>query len=106
MREEEKELQEKYIEMKTIEEQMKQIQKHANILEQQLMESMAVKQSLDDFKKSNKWDEILAQITPGVFVKAELKDNKEFLVNVGADTVVRKDIESTKVLMERQIEEM
>lgn len=106
MKEEEKRLQEKYIEMKIIEEQMKEIQKQAQIVEQQLMELMATNQSIEDFKKTNKGDEILVPISSGIFAKAELKDNKEFLVNVGADTVVKKDIDSTKKLMEKQIEEM
>lgn len=103
---EEKKLQEKYIEMKIIEEQMKEIQKQAQIVEQQLMELMAASQSLDDFKKANKGDKILVPISSGIFAKAELKDNKEFLVNVGADTVVIKDTDSIKKLMEKQVEEM
>lgn len=106
MKEEEKKLQEKYMEMKMMEEQMKEIQKQAQTVEQQLMELMATSQSLDDFKKTEKGDEILVPINAGIFAKAELKNNKEFLVNVGADTVVAKDIESTKKLMEKQIEEM
>ena len=106
MKEEEQKLQEKYIEMKTIEEQMKQIQQQAATLEQQLVELMGVKQGLDDFKKANKGDEILTPVSPGIFAKAELKDNKEFLVNVGANTIVKKDIESTKKLMDKQIEEI
>lgn len=106
MKEEEQKLQEKYIEMKTIEEQMKQIQQQAATLEQQLVELMGVKQSLEDFKKANKGDEILIPVSPGIFAKAELKDNKEFLVNVGANIIVKKDIESTKKLMDKQIEEI
>ena len=106
MKEEEKKLQEKYMEMKMMEEQMKEIQKQAQTVEQQLMELTATKQSLDDFKKTNKGDEILVPISAGIFAKAELKSNKEFLVNVGSDTIVTKDIESTKKLMEKQVEEM
>lgn len=106
MKEEEKRLQEKYMEMKMIEEQMKEIHKQAQVVEQQLMELMATTQSLEDFKKTDKGDEVLVPISSGIFAKAELKDNKEFLVNVGADTVVVKDIDSTKRLMEKQVEEM
>ncbi len=105
-KEQEKRLQEKYIEMKMVEEQMKEVQKQAQTVEQQLMELMATKQSLDDFKKTNKGDEILVPISAGIFAKAELKNNKEFLVNVGADTVVTKGIEPTEELMEKQIEGM
>jgi len=103
---EEEMLQEKYIEMKMIEEQMKEMQQNAAALEQQLFELITVKQSLDDFKKTNKGNEILAPISPGIFAKAELKDSKEFLVNVGANIVVKKDIESTKKLIGSQVEEV
>ncbi|MEA2037403.1 MAG: prefoldin subunit alpha [Nanoarchaeota archaeon] len=102
----EEKVQEKYIEMKTLEEQMKHMQEQAATLEQQLMETMTIKKSLDDFKKAQKGDEILVPISQGIFAKAELKENKEFLVNVGANTIVNKDIESTKKLMDKQIEEM
>ncbi len=103
---EEEILQEKYIEMKIIEEQMKEVQQHVAALEQQLFELITVKQSLDDFKKTNMGCEILAPISPGIFAKAELKDSKEFLVNVGANIVVKKDIESTKKLIGNQVEEI
>jgi len=106
MKEEEKKLQEKYMEMKMLEEQIKQIQVQAQTVEQQLMELMATTQSLDDFKKAKEGDKILVPISSGIFTKASLKDNKEFLVNVGANTVVKKDIDSTKKLIEKQVEEM
>jgi len=106
MKEEEKKLQEKYMEMKMLEEQMKEIQKQTQVVEQQLVELTTTTQSLEDFKKTNKGDEILVPISSGIFAKAGLKDNKEFLVNVGADTIVKKDIDSTKKLIEKQVEEM
>ena len=106
MNEEEKKLQEKYIEMKTIEEHMKEVQKQAQMVEQQLAELITNEQSIEEFKKVKKGDEILVPISSGIFIKAELKDNNEFLVNVGADTVVKKGIDSTKELMEKQVEDM
>ncbi len=106
MKEEEKRLQEKYIEMKMIEEQMKEIYKQAQIVEQQLTELIATTQSLEDFKKTDIGNEVLVPISSGIFAKASLKDNKEFLVNVGADTIVKRDIESTKKLMEKQTAEL
>ena len=106
MNEEEKKLQEKYIEMKTIEEHIKEVQKQAQMVEQQLAELITNAQSIEEFKKVKKGDEILVPISSGIFIKAELKDNNEFLVNVGADTVVKKGIDSTKELMEKQVEDM
>tara|TARA_B100002003_G_C13719288_1_gene360256 strand:- start:67 stop:486 length:420 start_codon:yes stop_codon:yes gene_type:complete len=106
MKPEEKKLQEKYMEMQMIEEQLKEMQKQAQTVEQQLMELMANSVGIDEFKKTNEGDEILVPISSGIFAKASLKDNKEFLVNVGADTVVSKDVDSTKKLMAKQVAEM
>src|SRR3989338_674899 len=99
----EEKLQEKYIEMKMIEEHIKQLQEQLSTLEQQLGESMTARQSLDEVGKTDIGEEILVPLTQGVFVRATLKDNKDFLVNVGASTVVKKDLEGTKRLMENQI---
>ena len=106
MKPEEKKLQEKYIEMKMLEEQMEEIQKKAKTVEQQLMELMASTESLGEFKNIKKGDEILVPISSGIFAKANIKDSKEFLVNVGADTVGQKDLNTTKKLMEKQVEDM
>ena len=106
MKEEEKKLQEKYVEMKMLEEHIKELQNQAEVVEQQLIEVVGTMQSLEEFGKANKGDEILVPINSGIFARAELKDNAEFLVNVGADTVVKKDAESTKRLIEKQAEEM
>ena len=106
MKEDEKKAQEKYIEMKILEEQMKEVQKQAATVEQQLMELSIVVESLDEFKKAKRGDELLVPISSGIFVKAQLKEDNGFLVNVGANTVVSKGIDPTKKLMEKQVEEM
>jgi len=47
----------------------------------------------------------LAPIINGIFVKAELKDNQNLLINVGADTVVEKTVsQAVELLKERQKE--
>jgi len=106
MKPEEKKLQEKYIEMKMLEEQITDLQKKSQAVEQQLMELIASTQGIEEFKNIKKGDDILVPISSGIFAKAQIKDSKEFLINVGADTVVKKDLDSTKNLMEKQVEEM
>ena len=106
MNQEEKKLQEKYMEMKLLEEQMKEVQKKAETVQQQILELSATAQSLDDFNKVEEGTEILVPISSGIFTKASIKENKEFLVNIGADTVVTKNSPDTKKLIEDQITEM
>lgn len=104
--ENEKELQQKYLEMRLIEQQIKQVQQQAQQVDQQIVELNNIKSNLDDFAKTKIGSEILVPISPGIFVKGELKDNKELIVNVGENTAVKKDIPETKKLIDDQLKEM
>jgi prefoldin alpha subunit len=106
MKPEERVMQEKYMEMKLVEEQLEEIQKQAKTVEKQVIELASTVQSIDEFRQVNAGDELLIPLSGGIFVKARLKDNKQFLVNVGADIVVIKDIEATKTLISNQVDEM
>tara|TARA_Y100000310_G_scaffold241784_1_gene245903 strand:- start:67348 stop:67773 length:426 start_codon:yes stop_codon:yes gene_type:complete len=106
MTEKEEKLQKKYLEFQMLDQQIKQLDQQNTALNNQLMELMATKQSLDDMEKLKEKTEILVPLSSGIYAKAELKDNKNFIVNVGANTTLVKDINSTKKLMETQIDEM
>jgi len=99
-------VQEKYVEYKTLEQQIKQVQKQIQVLENQLMEISTVTESLDELQQVNEGTEILIPISNGIFTKASLKDNKELIVNVGANVAVNKKIPETKKLMDTQQEEI
>ncbi len=88
-----KQIQEKYMQMQLIEQQMQQIQKQLQLLENQLQELNLTLQALDDLKNTKPGTDILVPIASGIFFKAELKDNEELALNVGADTVVKKSNE-------------
>ena len=63
-------------------------------------------QGLEDAKKIKPGTEILVPLSGGIYAKAELKDSKNFIVNVGANIAVVKDLDSTKKLIENQIDEV
>lgn len=102
----EKKLQAKYYEFQQIEEQIKQVTNQLQELNNKILELEYLKTSLDEISGYKKGDEILAPLSSGIFVKAKLEDTKELLVNVGSGTVIGKDIDSTKKLMDGQIEEI
>lgn len=104
--EKQQQLQQKYMEYQMLEQQIKQMQEHAQKLEQQTAEIHAVKQSLEDMEKSEAGKEVLVPVSGGIFFRAELKDGKNFLVNVGSGVVVEKDAASTRELIENQEKEM
>jgi len=106
MSDKEKQAQEMYMEYQVLDQRIKQLQKQLELIMQQIMEANSTSRSLEDFKGIKKGTEILVPLTSGIFARASLKDSSELLVNVGAGTVVAKDISSAKKLISGQVEEM
>ena len=106
MEEKEKEAQEAYMQFQMFDQQIKIMQKQLEVITQHLMEIAVTSNGLDEFEKAKPGKEIFVPISSGIFAKAILKDNSELLVNVGANTVIVKDLKSTKMLISNQAEEM
>ncbi len=106
MEENEKKAQELYMEFQVIEKHIKQMQRQLEALTSQLMELHATGNSLDEFNKIKVGTDILVPLSSGIFVKANIKDNSEFLINVGANVAVTKNTASAKRLIQNQIEEL
>ncbi len=99
-------LQQKYMEFQMYEEQLNNMQKQFDQLEENLLEINYIKNSLDELSKVEKGKEILCPLSSGIFVKGEIKKSDEFLVNVGSNVVVKKNLEETKALMDKQKKEL
>ncbi len=82
--------------------QMQSVQKQLQLMKQHLVELDAAAQAIEDLSKIEKGTEILMPVTSGIFVKGELKDSKNLIVNVGAGTAVTKTAEDSKKLLEEQ----
>ena len=104
--EKEKKAQEMYMEFQALDQHIKQLQKQLEMVTHQLFELNATSNSLDDFKKIDSGKEIFVPLSSGIFAKANVKDTSELLVNVGANVAVKKDITSTKKLIQEQMEEI
>lgn len=102
----EKEIEKKYTELQITTQQMKQLQKQIALLNNQLVELTLLQQSINEIRDVKIGTSILVTIGNGIYAKAELKENNEFLVNVGSNTVVKKDIDSTTKLIQQQLEEI
>lgn len=101
-----KKVQQKYMELQLLNNQMNQLQKQLQLLEQQAVEVEGVQQNLDEFKTVKPGSEIFVPLSSGIFAKAELKENSELLVNVGANTAVTKNVDDTKKLLSEQVGEI
>lgn len=101
-----KRLQQKYLELQMLDQQMKHVQKQVELIEQQASELDEVQQNLDEFGSSAQGSDLWVPIASGIFVKSKLEDNKHLAVNVGGNTVVTKDIPETKKMLAAQAGDM
>ena len=101
-KEKQEKLQQKYMEMQMLGQQMQSLQKQLQFTEQQALELNMAKQAIEDISKTNQGAEILVPVVSGIFVKAQVKDSKQFIVNVGSNTAVTASAEESKRLLEEQ----
>ncbi len=106
MKEKEEKLQKLYLEFQMLEQQIKQLEKQSNSLNNHLVELMSTSQSLEDLKNAGENAEILIPISTGIYAKAELKSKDRFIVNVGANIAINKNLESTKKIISDQLKEI
>ncbi len=104
--ENEETLQKLYMEFQMLDQQIKHLEKQNESLASHLMELRATSQSLEEMEKVSNGTEILVPLSSGIYAKAELKDNSNFIVNVGANIALSKDTQSTKKIIEGQISEI
>jgi len=84
-----------------------ELQYYKELLEQvdlNLINIKKTKQDLEEFEKE-KSKEILAPLSNGIFVEADLK-NKQLYVNIGSDVVVKKSIKETLEIINKQEQEV
>lgn len=106
MTEQEEKVQKLYIEFQLLNQQIQQLEKQNEALNNNLMELIMTNQSLDDLKDIKEKTEILVPVSAGIHAKAEIKDCKSFVVNVGANVALVKDLKSTKEIIKNQIGEI
>jgi len=97
--------QEKLFRLSMLEQQARQIEQQLQAIEQQIIELQLLKMNLDELKRSDNKDEVLASIGGNIFVKTSLQ-SKELFVDVGAKTVVKKSIDEAKELIDKDISRM
>ena len=102
----EKELQQKYIQFQMYQQQIEQLSQQLEVLTQRLSELDVSQDALKQLSEIKSGNEILANIAPGVFVKADLKDNSKAIVSVGGEIAVEKDPAEVVKLLEEQKKEL
>jgi len=101
-KEKERKLQEKFMEFQILQQQIAHVQKQIQQLSSQKDEIGNVQQSLSELSGTKVDSEILSPLCSGIFAKARLLDNKELLVNVGNNVVVKKKVPEVKGMLAKQ----
>lgn len=99
-------LQEKYMEYQMIEQQVKQVEEQTQTMQKQIEDLNGIKEAIENIEKTKVGNELFVPISAGIFIKAEIKQNNELLVNVGDNVVVPKSIKEAITLVEKQEKEI
>jgi prefoldin subunit 5 len=97
--------QEKLMRMAMMEQEARQIEQQLEILEHQIIEMQLLKLHMEELDKGSQKKEILANLGRNIFIEAESK-NKDFLVDVGAKTIVRKNAKEVAELIEKELSQL
>ena len=97
------EIQQKYIELQILNQQIKKIQEQFMILQQQLAELINLETALLETKDVKKDSEVFSSLGSGIFVNSKLTDPENVIVNVGAGVLVKKTLDEALHLVKTQI---
>lgn len=102
---ENKEMQKEILQLGMLDGKLKELEQQLMLLEKQINELQLCQLALDEIKQVPLETEMFAPISPGVFVKAKLEDNKEVIINTGAKIFCKKNLEEAKKFMQRKLDE-
>ena len=94
------------MELRILDQQIKEIQEQLQALESQSAELLQIEMAIDELAGIAKGAEMLVPVAGGIFIRTELKDASTFLLNVGAGMTVEKSQDETKILLERQRDDL
>ena len=95
-------LQEKYMEYQMLQEQLGKMNEQSETLKKQTEELETLKDAIHAIQKTKVGSEMFVPISSGIFVKAEIKETNEVLMNVGDNVVVPKNIKDAVALIQKQ----
>jgi len=87
-----------------LEKKSKEIETDLQFVDNQILELEEFSKNLDFLSKS-KEKEVLASLTKGVYVKANLSDN-DLLVDVGGGVIIKKTAAETRKIIEEQLKKL
>lgn len=99
-------LQKFVVEYQLVDQQIKVLQQQLVLLEQQATETAALIDNLESLKNVKARTKAFAQLGPGMSVETTVNEPSHVLVNVGANTIVKKTLPEAQNMLHTQIEEI
>lgn len=99
-------IQGKLFELQLLEKHSIEMQNQMQQLLNESQELSILEESLSDLEQIKVGKKFFSQLGSGVFVKAELNDHKNIVMNVGANILVEKPVAEAKDLIKKQIKEL
>jgi len=100
-----KDLQRKYVQLQLLKQQLNALLEEKIMLDNKSNELGATVESLKKLDEITKNEEMWSSLGSGAFVRAELRDVKSVMINIGADVFVVKPVgEATGILQSRLTE--
>lgn len=100
------EKQQKMMQLQIMNQQGEQLKQQLMQFEEQMANLNMLQESLKVLEKTEVGNEMYTPLSSGVFVNAELKENKHVLISVGAGIIIKKKIEDAQRMLEDQEKKM
>lgn len=96
-----KEVQNKIFEIRVLESQIGQMEEQMRIIDREIADFQNLIVNLGDVQKIKNQD-VIVPIGKNIFINSKIEKGDELLVNIGAKTLVKKNVEQTKILLEHR----
>lgn len=97
-------LQQAYMQLQMIGQQLQELDTQANAINTQTAELQKLKEGIGELAGVKAGAKTFSQVGPGVFVKSQIADTSEILVNVGAGIFIGKLVPAAQDTINKQIE--
>lgn len=94
----------KTLELNALDLRLRELEQSLILLERQISELQLCQLSLDELENVKKGTEMMAPLGSGIFVKANLAENKEILLDIGAKALCKKSTQETKEVLKQKLE--
>lgn len=100
----EEEIQQEYFKLQMLSMQMQELEKQMTNLEDQAGQLQKLRGSVGEVKSFKQGSNILAPISPGLYIESELRNPDQLLMNIGSEVFVPKEIKEAQDVIDSRLQ--